>query len=378
MRHFFLIGLIIAMTTITFAQQVDNALLLDYYQSQKYSEAADYLKRAYAEPVTDLKVLSQLAYTSQMAGKLVDAEGYYQRILEKDSTITSVLYNLASINSRKGNSAKAVNYYKKIIQKDSTNFYVYKALANLSQGNTANMGPYVYYLQKANKLNAEDADVASDLSDFYVGLKQYAQAEKVLSAAIAIDPENNVLLQSLMKLTSGQGKHFETIKAGEKLMLLGDRSYFTLDRLGEAYYYTKNFPCGIETFAQLDQNLQNERTYYFVAQCFKSMKEHTKAIKYFQSAIDDGISKSIDAYYTEIADSYETLKKPKNALANYQKALQFDEKPMTFYTLASLFDKMEDKKSAVKYYKKYLAAKPPVQQQSYVKWTKDRINVLSR
>jgi hypothetical protein len=54
--------------------KVDDALLLDYYQNQRFAEAADYLKTVYTEPITDLKALSQLAYTANMAGRLPEAE----------------------------------------------------------------------------------------------------------------------------------------------------------------------------------------------------------------------------------------------------------------------------------------------------------------
>jgi hypothetical protein len=43
--------------------KVDDALLLDYYQTQRFMEAAEYLKKNFQEPITDAKVLSSLAYT---------------------------------------------------------------------------------------------------------------------------------------------------------------------------------------------------------------------------------------------------------------------------------------------------------------------------
>src|ERR1700761_2292591 len=113
MKFILSIALLSCLITTAFAQQND-ALLLEYYQSQRYAEAADYLKKAYPEPITDTKVLGKLAYSSQMAGKLIDAEGYYQRIYIADSTNTAVLFNLGAINLRRGNNNNAEVYYKKI------------------------------------------------------------------------------------------------------------------------------------------------------------------------------------------------------------------------------------------------------------------------
>src|ERR1700753_4238458 len=99
--------------------QVDNALLLDYIQNQKYKEAAQYLRGIYPEPITDDKALQNLAYTSRMSGNLTDAENYYLRLLQKDSTKTAVLFSLGNINLNRQNKQKALVYYKKILTIDS-------------------------------------------------------------------------------------------------------------------------------------------------------------------------------------------------------------------------------------------------------------------
>ena len=103
MKHICFTFILVNLISAAFGQQpakADETLLLEYYQSQRFADAADYLKKTYPEPVTDTKALTQLAYTSQMAGKLADAEGYYQRIYDRDSTNITVLFNLGAINIR--------------------------------------------------------------------------------------------------------------------------------------------------------------------------------------------------------------------------------------------------------------------------------------
>src|SRR5580698_3761811 len=110
MKSIYIFLVFILINTAVFAQQTttsDDALLLEYYQNQRFADASDYLKKTYPEPVTDKKILARLAYTSQMAGKPAEAEGYYQRIYENDSTNTAVLFNLGSINLKRGNTLKA-------------------------------------------------------------------------------------------------------------------------------------------------------------------------------------------------------------------------------------------------------------------------------
>ena len=236
---------------------------------------------------------------------------------------------------------------------------------------------YVIYLTKANNINPEEADVAADLSSQLVLMKQYAYAEKVLNKATAADPENMELLQSLINLTYEQKKWPETIETGVHLIKLGDGTYPTISRLGKAYYQLKNYTCCIETLEGLQENQQNENSYYYTAMSYKALKNYKKAVESFQLAIKDGISPSIATYYGELAGSYQENKQVKKAVMAYQKGLQFEDSPMIFYSLATLYDTdLKDKAKAVKYYKKFLSTNPSVKQQALVEYSKSRIGTL--
>ncbi|MFD0765327.1 tetratricopeptide repeat protein [Mucilaginibacter lutimaris] len=380
----FLCYLILLLTSqmVCYAQQTtkaDDALLLDYYQNQRFAEAADYLKKTYPEPVNSTKTLGQLAYTSNMAGRLADAEAYYQRIYNIDATNTPVLYSLGSLNLRRGNNARAELYFKRIIARDSTNFMVFKQLATISHDKN-DMTMYIAYLQRANRLNPTEPDVASDLSGIYISMKFTTQAEKVLTAAITSDPENIVLLNSLMKLQYAQKKWPETITTCLKLVDNGDRSGSVLSRLGVSYYNIKKYECALDALLRIEEISQSENSYYYTGLTYKAVKDQNMAIFYLQKAITEGISPNTGAYYGEVADSNEKLHKFKKAIAAYQKSLEFDESPMIYYSLANVYDtNLKDKKSAIKYYKKYLAGKPPIEKQKgFIDYSKSRIAVLSK
>ncbi|MBL4675123.1 MAG: tetratricopeptide repeat protein [Mucilaginibacter sp.] len=382
MKYIICLLSLIAFKTNAFAQQtlkIDDALLLDYYQSQRFSDAADYLKMNYPEPVQSVRALGQLAYTSNMAGRLTDAEKYYQRIYDIDSTGIAVLFNLGNINLRRGNNAKAEMYYKRIAKRDTTNFMVYKQLAKLSADKN-DIGSEIAYLQKANTLNPTEPDVASDLSNLYINIKLTTQAEKVLSKAIAADPENIVLLNSLLKLQYTQKNWTEALSIGDKLVAAGDQSGPVLTKMGVAYYNIKNYECALALLLSIDKLSQNESSFYFTALTYKALKDQKMAIAYLEQAISDGITPNAGAYYGEIADSNEKLKRFQKAVLSYQKSLQFAEDPMTYYSLANVYDSNpKDKKNAIKYYRKYLAGKPSVgKQQAYINYSKSRIASLGQ
>lgn len=373
MRSILSIIVFCCLSAIVFGQaKVDDALLLDYYQSQRFAEASAYLKTIYIEPVTGVKALSQLAYTSSMAGKLPEAEAYYQRLYYIDSTKTGVLFSLGSINLRRGNLQKAEFYYKRIVAKDSSNFFVYKQLAQISQDKNDIAGN-IAYLQMANKINPAEPDVAADLSARYIDVKMIAMAEQVLNKAIAADPENIVLLESLMKLTYAQKKWPETTEACLKLIKNGNESGQVKTKLGVSYYNLKNYVCGAETFADIPAMYQNEFTYYYAAMCYKALKDHKTALALLEKAINNGISPNISSYYGEIADSDEKLSRYKAAVGAYQKGLQFGESRMIYYALANLYEtNLKDNKKAVKYYKKYLATKPPAKEAKYIAYAEQK------
>ena len=380
MKHICFTFILVNLISAAFGQQpakADETLLLEYYQSQRFADAADYLKKTYPEPVTDTKALTQLAYTSQMAGKLADAEGYYQRIYDRDSTNITVLFNLGAINIRRGNNLKAEVFYKKIVQRDTSNFMVYKQLAIIAS-DQGDQPDYLAYLVKANRLNTGEPDVASDLSDEYVSLQRQNDADSVLSKAIVADPENAVLLLSRLKLVYAQGKWEDTKNTALQLKQLGNRSGYVLTKLGIAYYNLKDFVCTIESLADISDQEQSETSFYIAALAYKAMKHQTEAAQYLAKAINAGISPNIANYYSEMADSFENLDNFKMALFAYQKALQFEEKPITYYMIATIYDTdLKDKKMARLYYRKYIADKPPKKQEKYLAYAQSRISALA-
>ncbi|MFD2147239.1 tetratricopeptide repeat protein [Mucilaginibacter antarcticus] len=276
------ITLIIIAITATFCRaqqtrQTDDALLLEYYQSQRYAEALTYLKSTYAEPVADSKELSRLAYSANMARLLPEAEGYYQRIYDKDSSNVSVLFNLANINQRRGNNPKAEVYFKKLVALDTLNFNGHNRLGQINKIK-GEFKIAAYYFEKANKVNPADADVATDLSDVYIALNEPLKADKVLNVAIEADPENITLQQALLRLNYIESKWKQTVKTGEQLLLLGDSTTSTLSKLGIGYFYAKNYNCGIAMLQAIPETDQSELSAYYIAACYKLLKDPKKPL----------------------------------------------------------------------------------------------------
>lgn len=379
MKYYICLFAFLLFTPVIFAQQsADNSLLIDYYQTQRFDKATEYLKQHNPEPIADIKILKALAYCSQMQGKLPEAEAYYERVYAIDSTSTSVLYSLGNINLNRGNDAKAEIYYRKILTHDSTNVAVYKQLARICQ-NKADIICQLNNLAKANKLNPVDADVAADLSNLLITLKLLPSAEKILDTAIKADPENLVLLESQAKLLYSEKKWPEAANCCEKILTLGDQSPVVLTRLGISYFNLNNFNCALETFSRIDAMNQDETVCYYTAVSYKKLKDYPNALKWFQKTIDAGISPNTSQYYNSLADTYEITKDYNGAKFAYQRSLQFKPDAMTYYSIANMYDaELKNHKMALVYYRKYLAAKPADDEKAYIDFAKNRVAVLSK
>ncbi|MEJ7694351.1 tetratricopeptide repeat protein, partial [Daejeonella sp.] len=150
--------------------------------------------------------------------------------------------------------------------------------------------------------------------------------------------------------------------------------------LGEAYYSVKKYTRAIEILSGLEESdQQTESSLYFISMSYKALENYPKAIEYFNKTLKESISPNTSEYYALIGDSNQKRNQMKSALASYQKSLFFENKPMTIYSMATIYDqKLNDKATALKYYKRYLEAKPPKDHESYVEYSKYRIAQLGK
>ncbi len=374
--------LIITFYTPTFGQStntVDNEKLLEYYQTQRYAEAAQYLEDAYQPDTTrSVKELSQLAYAYKMAGKLPNAEKNYLKLLEADSVNVPTFFNLAEISIRRGNSEAAKKYYMEILKIDSTNFNVYKQLARLSKDDLDLHR--VKYLKKANELNATDADVAFDLAELYFKMNSFDLASSILAPALAADSANLQLLKMKMPISISTKKYKDAIETGQQLLSYGDSSTFVLNNLGKSYYITLDYQNALKSFLMAEKKSgEDESLYYNIARSYRGVKDYNNATVYLQKTIKEAVSTSTASYYGLLGDSFENLNKNEDANKAYKKGLDFENDGSLLYNIALLYEaKLNDKKNAVNYYEQYLKTINKEKQAKLVKFINTKIADLKR
>jgi tetratricopeptide (TPR) repeat protein len=377
MNKYLILTFISVCSLTCFAQQdIDKEKLLEFYQSQRYAEAASYLTHIYPPEISDLKALHQIAYCNMMAGKLVEAEKNYLKINELSPNQLPVLFNLANINSRRGNNKNAITYLNEIIKVDTNNFNAYKRLADYVDS----AGLKIKYLQKANKINPTEADVAYDLAIAYRKLEIYAPAYTVLKTAIAADTGNLVLQQALLPIANSLKKYSEVTLIGEQLLAYDKNPKVMID-VATAYFYLKNYKKSITLYKAIEaMDMQNETTLYFSALCYRKLAAYDLAAKYTKLTITEGISPNTAAYYNLLGSIYEDNKQFIAAITAFKKALSFELNKNTYYRLALLYDlKLKQQKNAITNYQLYLSRKDlDKNDQTTIDYVKSRLEELKK
>lgn len=382
MKKLFLFLVMLIMYKNSIAQSkpiVDKDKLLDYYQTQRYAEAATYLEGIYKEDPLDTKEISQLAYVYLMAGKLPEAEKNYLKLYAANPDDISGLFNLSNINIRRGNNVKAKEYLTKIVALDSNSFAAYKQIGRIEkqQGEVLLM---FKNFKKANLLNPTDADVAYELSELYFKMNMFSMALKVLDPALAADSSNLQLLKMKMPASIASKEYQEAIKTGEKLMAYGDSSTFVMTNIAKSYFLTLDYQKALDYFLKAGNDKDdNEEHLYNIAMSYRGIKDYKNAAVYLERTLKTAISKKTSSYYGLLGDSYESINKNDLANAAYKRGLLFENNGSLYYNIALLYEtKLNDKKNAISYYQQYLKTIDPKKQAKLGIFIKNKIEELKR
>jgi tetratricopeptide (TPR) repeat protein len=370
--------LVICSFSKIYAQSInlDKEKLLDFYQTQRYADAAVYLQSIYPANTTDLKALGQMAYCNMMAGKLADAEATYLKINELQPNSLSTLFNLVNIYNKRGNNILAKKYLTNIIAKDSTNFNAYKQLANLTDSSELKLD----YLKKASFLNDVDADVAYDLAIAYKKVKKFEQAYQVLKIAITADTNNFILQRAQLPIANMLKKYTEVVTLGEKLLQIEMDENVVKD-VGKAHFFLKNYQKCIGYYHSLEAlDAHNETILYFMALSYRELKNYEMAVSYAKKTIEKGISENTAFYHEILGNMYNDINQHTKAKNAYQKGLTFKPEKSIYYHLALLYDfKLKDQKNALSYYKIYLKSKPDaVRYKVEIEYVKNRVTEMQQ
>jgi tetratricopeptide (TPR) repeat protein len=267
-------------------ESLDAEKLLQYYEAQQYTEAAQYLQSLNADS-SNLKNVKQLAYAYLMAGKLSNAKEAYLQVLKIDSN----------------------------------DFNAYKQLAKLEDDPLSTLKKV--YLQKANQLNGTDAGVAAQLSDTYFKSNLFSKADETLKPALNADSANLLLLNVKMPLDIILKRYTEAIKTGKTLL----QSYKTppeqlLFQMAICYREVKDHKTAITYFqTAIKEGISPKIASYYglLGESYESLKQNKEAIDAYKRGL---LFENNGSLYYNLALLYEDkLNDKKNAISYYTQYL---------------------------------------------------------
>jgi len=348
-------------------QDPDNADI--YYKCglacqmlNKYRQAENYIEKAYSLDSLNTKIINAYADISDMNQNKRQAISLYRKTLAIDSTNYTALNNLAKLFFSDKKYDAADSLYRKLSKQDSFNSYYYRkiGLCKIKQNNIKTAVSFYY---KAYMADSTDNINIKSLATVYLKLKLFDKAIETCKKGI----KNDSLFPDFYK-TEGdvhfaKNHYYRSVPLYKKTLSLGDSSYNVNKRLGISLCETKKYNEALRyNLAVYKVDSVSYSNTLYLCRTYLGLKDYDTALEYAEKTLKLlRFAKTISYdIYDDMASAYIEKKQYKNAITMYQKRISTFEKASDrfrlydFYQIALTYDKLNDKKNALKYYEKVI------------------------
>lgn len=328
-----------------------------YQEKHAYFEAINHFERANYLDSANSAVENALADSYDFIGKDEDAIQIYYNQYLRDTLKLEPIVKLANIFRKKGEFGSSIHYYQKANAFEPTNFYYYKQLAycydkiNIPQGAimgykvALDLNPYdlSMYIQLANILNSE-RDFKSSIKICKQGLSYF---------------NDEVQLLKLKSYAHYLNREFDSSIVGfNKLINLGDSSYFNLKYQGLSYFEKRAFNESAKSLnSAVDINDKDAETYFYLGSAYGRIGESVLGLRYLNKSqkLLEPLPRELSNIFSELAFIYQDQEKYQLALDHLKKAYKYNSSPLLSFKMAQLYDYfLDNKKMAINYYEGYL------------------------
>ncbi|SIO44133.1 tetratricopeptide repeat protein [Chitinophaga niabensis] len=358
---------------------IDKALLMDYFQEQQFDKAIQYLEgTAKVQQANGLALLASAYYQS---GQLAQAEKNYKLVLAQDSNHIPALQALGNIARQQKQPAKAFIHFEKLVALRPTNAGYYKQLGQVCENIAGMQDSSFKYMMQSYQLNQKDVTVISSLCAEFIAQKEYGKADSMLKLYMLFDSTQVNILAYLTK-TSYLQKDFTTATMyGERLLSMGAVDPMGTIYLAVSYYNLKKYDSCALVYDKMKAlaGASPETITYYAGLAYARMKNYERSNQLIQECIDQAKSKSLDSYYATLADNYEQMRQFRKAITYYDTSYYLFKDPMRQYGIGRIYEQhLQDPLNAKKHYKQYvLQAKPEnKEEESIHTYVKERIKNL--
>ena len=272
----------------------------------------------------------------------------------------------------------AIDLLKSAIDDDTANLdYLQHLGKNYHQIDSIDRAIEVF--KEVLTINPKDQSNALRLASLLIKDKQYAKAIEICDIGLLNDATNKKLIRT-KGIASFTIKEFEISETCfQYLFDEGDTTTFVLKRLGISFFQNNLYSYAQRHLMQAFQNNPKDlEICYFLGKCYLYTHEPEEGLYYFDlvESLLQPDPKTLASLYMDKENIYSRLGNFKEALYCYQKAYEYNPKPEYIFHIAMLYqNRLNDPKSALKNYERFLNLLPDNAEVDSIDWPKDEITV---
>ncbi|HYG40794.1 MAG TPA: tetratricopeptide repeat protein [Cytophagales bacterium] len=259
-----------------------------------------------------LKERSGLCY--YRLGMLSRAKDVYKEILKTDTAHSVALNQLGQICIKEGNLMESIQYYNRLTRIDSTNSYYFKQLGQIQSKAGSILGAISMY-SKTLTLNPRDIEVYASLAELLIETEIMEIADSIIGMGLQVDSTNYNLKMLQAKSAFQQNRFEEVTEVIEGILHEKDTIPIFANLLGSSYYrlkeYKKVIPC---MQLLLKSDYDQDWIYFYLGIAYRETGNEELSTHHLKLAVQKGISKNIDSYYTQLGISYDKANDYSNAI----------------------------------------------------------------
>ncbi|NVO10718.1 MAG: tetratricopeptide repeat protein [Bacteroidales bacterium] len=213
-------------------------------------------------------------------------------------------------------------------------------------------------VEKALKINPNQAKANHYKGGIYVDLKKYDEAIKYFNKAIECDPKFAYPYSGLGIVYSDLDEYDKAIKYYNKAIELDPKFAYPYNGLGDVYYVLKEYDNAIKNYNEsikLDPKVAY--SYSGLGDVYYVLKEYDKAIENHNKAIELDPKEAL--FYNDLGNVYSDLKEYDKSIENHSKAIELDPKNAVFFNdLGNVYSDLKEYDKAVENYNKSIKLDP--------------------
>ena len=327
-----------------------------YQKTGSYSKAIVRYNSALAKKES-IRVKQALGKSYLLSGNANQAITIYEEVLKKDSLNLLLKYDLAKLYTKEYRKNDATPLLKALIKADSLNSGYYYNLGKIYQNKGASgfMKSGNYFLD-TYKLDTAHLKSIYELTKFYKQLRFKDSTTLFIDKGLVINVKSINFNQLKVKDLYARKQYVNTLGYLEKLEKLNYKGLFTYKYYGMTYMKLKDYELAKRYFKKAQKiNWQDAQVLYYLGLIDKEQGDLKGAEMNFMMSIMH-LKPEIDKQLFELGLISVEQKESQKAIKYFKEAYQNNSK--NYFALFQLAlasdDYYEDKKIALKYYKRYV------------------------